>query len=350
MPGEIKPLRPEPFVAEEPADQPLIPRRPPKDAITLDDTMAEAARKTLWRHWKRARDAEPVARGGADVEGVHDLRVAVRRMRVALRVFRDWLDREATRPLRRRLRRTAWRLGAVRDLDVFYDKTQRHLDTLPEDRRTELDALLAAWSTQHSRARAELMAWLGSGKFRRFKAEAGEFLQKPEVDVDRPRSSPPIGDRVRDVVPILLLRGLTAVRAHGERVAGPDAPLERFHRLRIACKRLRYTLEFFERVLGAPAERLIGQLTDVQDHLGNLQDAVVACGILQNFLASGTWTEAGHAHERHAPSTAVAPGVAAYLDVRQREIQTLVRTFPEVWTPVRVTGFKKELLALIADW
>ncbi|HKX16459.1 MAG TPA: CHAD domain-containing protein, partial [bacterium] len=316
--------------------------------ITLDDTMAEAARKTLWRHWKRAREAEPRARDGGDTEGVHDLRVAVRRLRVAFRVFRDYLDREATRPLRRRLGRTARLLGAVRDLDVFHVKTQQYLDILPAGRRTELDALLAVWKAQHTVARAELVAWLDSRKFARFKVELGARL-KSETDTGRPAHAPH-GDRVRDIVPIVLLSALATVRAHDELVAGAHPPLGKLHRRRIACKRMRYTLEFFARALGAPAERLIGELTAVQDHLGNLQDAVIACGILQDFLASGTWTNGGPLQAPRVLSGAVVPGVAAYLDVRQREIRMLVGTFQDVWAPIRSTGFKRELLALIADW
>ena len=349
MPGEIKPWRPDLVIAEHSAPPP-VQMRPPKGAVTLDDTMAEAARKTLRRQWKRARAAEPRARDGGDIEGVHDLRVAVRRMRVALRVFRDYLDREATRPVRKALRRTAGLLGAVRDLDVFHDKTQRYLDTLPAERGTELDPLLAAWKARHTDARTDMLAWLGSRKFARVEAEFGARLRHPEGEAERRSADGRAGDRVRDAAPIVLLSGLTAVRAHGERVAGPDAALADLHRLRIVCKRLRYALEFFARVLGAPAERLIGELTDVQDHLGNLQDAVVACGILRHFLASGTWAGDERAHRRRALSRAVVPGVAAYLDVRQREIQTLVRAFPAVWAPIRSTGFQKELLALIADW
>lgn len=349
MPGEIKPLRTDPAAAETPAVQPPLLSPPPKGTIALDDTMAEATRKTLWRYWRRARDAEPRARDGADIEGVHDLRVAVRRLRVAFRVFRDYLDRETTRPLRRRLGRTARLLGAVRDLDVFHDKTRQYLDTLPAGRRTELDALLAAWKAQHAVARAELVAWLDSRKFARFKAELGARLQRPERDAG-PRRDARDGDRVRDIAPIVLLSELATVRAHNELAARPNAPLGELHRLRIACKRLRYTSEFFVGVIGAPAERLIGELTAVQDHLGNLQDAVIACGILQDFLVSGTWHKGRSLHGPRVVSGAVVPGVAAYLYARQREIEMLVRTFPDVWAPVRSSGFKRELLALIADW
>lgn len=339
MPGAIEPLRTD-HVERAPAD-PTAPAparaRRSKTAIVLDDTMVEAARKTLLRHWKRAREAEPGARKGRDSEQVHDLRVALRRLRVALQVFADYLDRDAFRPFRRRLRRTARALGAVRDLDVLKEKTRRYLDTLPEDRGADLDPILAVWKTEHARARRRLIAWLDSGAFVRFKGEFDEFLRGPEIA--RRRHA---GDRVRDMVPVALLSGWTSVRSLDESVTAPDAQAEQLHRLRIAGKRLRYTLEFFAPVLGAGADPLIERVTRLQDHLGDLQDAVVACTVLQGFLDE---------RQRHsAPAPAVAPGVTAYLAARQREIQTQLRTFPNVWAPVRATEFKKELLALIADW
>src|SRR5579864_18059 len=83
------------------------PRRRRAPSITVDDTMAEAARKTLLVQWERMLRIEPKVREHSDGELVHDLRVATRRMRVALRVFGDYLDRDAFRPFRKRLRRTA---------------------------------------------------------------------------------------------------------------------------------------------------------------------------------------------------------------------------------------------------
>lgn len=309
--------------------------------------MAEAAHATLRRQWKRARKAEAGARDGSDIEHVHELRVAVRRLRVAFRVFADDLDRDALRPFRKRLRRGARVLGAVRDLDVFHEKTRRYLNTLPEDRRAELNPLLATWGAAHDRARRDLIAWLDSGAFARFATAFGEYLRG---DSDRPPHGRLARRLVRDVLPLVLLEEWTTVRVQGASVAYPDVPVEQLHRLRIACKRLRYTLEFFMPVLGASVDTHIEQLTRVQDHLGSVQDAVIACDVLQDFLACGEWNTGARSPRRRPHAVAGAPGVAAYLAARRREIQTLVQALPQIWAPVRAPEFKKQLLSLIADW
>ena len=90
--------------------------------ITRDDTMAEAARKTLRYHFHQMLDNEAETRLGEDIEALHDMRVATRRMRTAFRVFADFLDADATAPYRKSLKRVGRALGEVRDLDVFRGK------------------------------------------------------------------------------------------------------------------------------------------------------------------------------------------------------------------------------------
>ena len=328
------------------------PKRRRAPRIRLDDTMAEAARKTLLLHWGRMLAHEAGAREGTDIEQVHDMRVATRRMRAALRVFAEFLDTDAFKPFAKMLRRTARVLGAVRDLDVFREKTQRYLDTLPDERKAELEPLLAAWQTEYQRARGELIEWLDSVAYARFKTEFTEFLQTPGAGAATANSpdDAPRAERVRDVLPIILLRGWADVRAYDESVSAPDVSLTLLHQLRIASKGLRYTLEFFAGVLPPDAKPLIEQIKRLQDHLGNLQDAVVACSHLRDFLTWGEWSHTASKAARRPRALVVAPGVAAYLAVRQAEIHTLVQTFPQIWAPISHSDFKKQLLALLAAW
>lgn len=320
--------------------------------IKLDDTMAEAARKTLLVHWQRMLEHEAGVRAGTDSEEVHDMRVATRRMRAALRVFREYLDVDTFRPYTRMLRRTARTLGAVRDLDVFHEKAQAYLDELPDERKSELDALFIAWQSEYLRARNDLIEWLDSDDFANFKIEFDGFLQRRGVGA-APITSPngnPTAHRVRDVLPLILLRSWAIVRAYDESVSVPDVPLGHLHQLRIASKGLRYTLEFFAGVLGSNARALIEEVKELQDHLGEVQDGVVACNILRDFLTWGEWSHDEKKLSGRPDSLIVAPGVAMYLAARQSEINKLVKVFPEVWSPIRDSKFKKQLLAMIADW
>jgi CHAD domain-containing protein len=127
-------------------------------------------------------------------------------------------------------------------------------------------------------------------------------------------------------------------------------PLTRLHQLRIASKGLRYTLEFFAGVLGPDAQSLVEQIKQLQDHLGNLQDAVVACNHLRDFLTWGEWSHTAPKSARRPRTLIVAPGVAAYLAARQTEIREHVQRFPQVWAPISHSEFKNQLLTLLAAW
>ena len=334
-----------------PAARAATPRRRVRPGIRAHDTMAEAAFKTLRFHLDRMLQHEAGTRDGGDPEDLHDMRVATRRMRAALRVFAPYLDARAMHPVNRGLRRTGRVLGAVRDLDVFHEKTLRYLETLPEQRRDELEPLLRVWRERRDEARAGLLDYLDGARYPAFVESFTALLDDPEratlpyVTADQEA----LPHRVALVLPSTLYDRVAAVWAFDDVVDGHDTPLPRFHRLRIAGKAMRYTFEFFEEVLGPGAAPLIKATKDMQDHLGDLQDAVVTCTILRNFLTWGTWEPPNGNARRRAMPMIVAPGVATYLAARQGELNELVDTFPTMWTKIRGEAFGRGLAGVVGD-
>jgi len=320
-------------------------RRP---GILPADTMVEAAAKTFRFHLARMLEREGGTRLGEDPEELHVMRVSTRRMRMALRVFDEYLDRDVMRPVLKGLRRTGRTLGAVRDLDVFGAKTQHYLDGLPEARRGELGGLLDACHAERERQRERLVAYLDGERYRAFVERFSELLDGP---VERLAARPPADprpQRVAQVLPGVLYKDMAVVWAFEGQLGGLETPLPRFHALRKACKGLRYTLEFFEDVLGPGARPLIKKVKVMQDHLGDLQDAVVTSGVLRDYITWGTWRHGGH--ELPGPiEVTVAPGAARYLAVRQDEMERLVLTFPDVWPSVAGSTFSRELATVIAE-
>jgi CHAD domain-containing protein len=240
----------------------------------------------------------------------------------------------------------------VRDLDVFWEKTQRYLDGLPSGQQVDLEPLRVVWAAERERARERMLVYLDSDRYSRFRERFGEFLQKPGAGA-RPvvsQQDEPLPHRLRHVVPVAVYQRLAAVRAYDEWVTGPDVPLERLHQLRIAAKGLRYTVEYFREVLGSESKTLIDEVKALQDHLGDLQDAVVASNLLRDFLTWGTWGRARTKKEKESRSAepVIAPGVAAYLAAKQTELQRLVRTFPQVWAQFQNPEFSQLVAAVVA--
>jgi CHAD domain-containing protein len=153
---------------------------------------------------------------------------------------------------------------------------------------------------------------------------------------------------VAQVLPGVLYKDMAVVWAFEGQLGGTATPLPLFHALRKACKGLRYTLEFFEDVLGPGARPLIKKVKGMQDHLGDLQDAVVTSGILRDFITWGTWRHSGH--DLPGPvEVIVAPGAARYLGARQEEMERLILGFPDVWPTIAGTEFSRGLATVIAE-
>ncbi|MBN2205143.1 MAG: CHAD domain-containing protein [Thermoleophilia bacterium] len=314
-------------------------KRPP---IERDDTMALAAVKVLRLHFNKMLAHEKGTRLGDDPEELHDMRVATRRMRMALRIFAPYLDTQEVHPALKGLRRTGRRLGVVRDLDVFKGKAVKYVERLPKRRGGELDGLFAAWDLEYAARRAELIAYLDGRSYRRFVERMAELLEEPPERLSAPGGQ----GTVAQVLPMLLHRDVADVLGAGALV-GPGAPLTRFHELRIAGKALRYTLEFFAAPLGRGALPLIATMKGLQDHLGDLQDAVVASGLVRDYLTHGRWQ--GPDDAAPAPNTIVVDaGAARYLAARQQEMEDLIAGFPAVWPTIAGEEFGGRLARALA--
>ena len=207
------------------------------------------------------------------------------------------------------------------------------------------------WDAERKAKRAEMLEYLDGTAYKEFKEAFGEFLAEERAGAlplfnkkDEPRPH-----RLRFVVPLLVHQRVAALRAYDGLVQDPRVPLERLHQLRIASKRLRYTIEFFEEVLAPDAAELIKQIKGLQDHLGDLQDAVVASNLLRDFLTWGTWGRSSDKRVSVPTEPIVAPGVANYLAARQVELKRLLDTFPQTWVQFQGSDFTRLVTAALAS-
>lgn len=102
-----------------------------------------------------------IALKGKDIEGVHDMRVASRRLRAAIELFRDVFPRGRLRPLLSDVKRLADTLGEVRDLDVMIDRLESDRQGRPQAQQLVLTELMAELRQQRGRARHDLITTAG---------------------------------------------------------------------------------------------------------------------------------------------------------------------------------------------
>jgi CHAD domain-containing protein len=328
------------FLEEEDIELEVEPPKKLKDPGVLpDDPMSEAGRKVLRFHFQRMLEHEPGTRLGEDIEELHDMRVATRRMRSAFRVFNAFFDPDALRPFLKGLQRTGRALGSVRDLDVFMEKARRYRAGITEEERSDLDPLLAIWQEQRDAARAKMLAHLDSKRYQVFVGEFDRFLSTEGAGALPPSTGKPTPVRVDQVVPAMIFTRYGVVR--GYEAVIENASLETLHALRIDCKRFRYAMEFFREVLGPEAGKVIEDVVVVQDHLGDLQDADVACHLLIEFLDQ--WSE------KERRDRINISGVTGYLVAKQSELRELVDAFPEIWHHFNRIEIRRTLAKAISE-
>ncbi|MFR9801754.1 CHAD domain-containing protein [Pseudonocardia sp. RS010] len=210
---------------------------------------------------------DPGTRDGSDIEDLHQMRVAVRRMRAALKAARPLLDRSWADGLRAELGWLGRALGPVRDLDVLLLRLRGEIAALPERERAAGEQLVAALDGEREEARAEMLAALESGRYRALLERLADAIRLPLPTPSATHAQPELIDLVRAEV----RRLRKAVRR-----AGDDPPDQTLHDLRILGKRVRYTGELVEPMLGARVKRLLKATAGLQEVLGDHQDACVA--------------------------------------------------------------------------
>jgi triphosphatase len=242
----------------------------------VDGSMSadEVSFAILRRHFATMLAHEPAVRLGEDPEELHDMRVATRRLRAALKLYKEALPKRAER-YERDLRFFARALGDVRDLDV-------HLERLAGEASKNgevLNEVFVALEERRTEARRHMLETLDSNRYERFVASFSGTLR-------RGRSPSPPPGSILEVAPDLVRRRYKKVRKDARTLTG-DSPPEDLHDLRKKSKRLRYALEPLQGLYGKPAEGMVELLKAVQDDLGDHQDLIVAAATMREFGVSG---------------------------------------------------------------
>jgi CHAD domain-containing protein len=257
--------------------------------VRAEQTAEEAFVTILSHHLQYLSEWELAARSWEDIEGVHQVRVTLRRMRSALTIFRPAIPKAATAGWAKEMRWAAGETGLARDLDVFITEAlgavsgklelpgeqklaeiaERHRHMAYERVRTMLD------SERYGRLKQDFPIWLGQKGWREGGVSAKHLkrLEAPVVTFAR---------KVLD-------KHERRVLAAGTNVDPLSA--EQMHRLRIECKKLRYAAEFLT-PLFLGMEGFIGHMKGLQDLLGVIHDVVVMRNLFERMLEGESDPEA----------------------------------------------------------
>lgn len=261
-----------------------------------------------------------------DTEFLHDLRVAVRRSRSALKLAGDALPDGLSPRFRPELKWLGDLTTPTRDLDVYLLGYPDMAASLVAATAEELEPFHEHLRRSRAAAQVQLARGLRAARFSRFTREWREALAKAAAARSRPSVARLAAGRI--------------ARAHRRVISGGTAidatsPPESLHDLRKRCKELRYLLEIFASLYDADEHwRAVKDLKALQDCLGEFQDTHVQHQEIRSFAEQ-------MAEQRAAPTALLAMGeIAAGLVAKQRqargEFATRFRDFASPVSQARI--------------
>ncbi|MCP3391388.1 CHAD domain-containing protein [Bradyrhizobium sp. CCGB12] len=212
-------------------------------------------------------NADPVR--DMDAEGVHQMRVGLRRLRAAISLFADILPRASTARIKAELKWLTGELAPAREIDVFLTESIQPI-TAQDVPRRGARAMRKRFSGQRTTAFRHARDAVMSPRYRRLLIDLIEWIEaaRPHADDDR---------SIAAYAAELLDRRTRKARKQGKRLTDLE-PMQR-HKLRIKIKKIRYAVDFFESLYD---DRDRKELAALSDRLKQIQSAL---GSLNDFMA-----------------------------------------------------------------
>ena len=258
---------------------PLATQAPEIDVSPLSShaTVSQVLGRTLSMSVLHLLRHDAVVQLDADPEGVHQTRVATRRLRSDLRTFRSKVDHEWAEPIREELRWLGSVLGEARDADVLLARLAGRTEMIPATEAPGVAQVVEALEQRRKEAHTSMIESIGGERY-------VELLDRLVVAAQAPVVLPEADVPFRDVVNDLLDGPWHHLRAAVKRV-GKDPEDAELHTVRIRVKRVRYAADAVAPILGKSARRFADAAADLQTILGEHNDAVVAASWLRTWAA-----------------------------------------------------------------
>jgi adenylate cyclase len=257
---------------------PLAAQKARNVALAADNAPIQAFRQIALECLEHIQGNHDGSLQSDDPEFIHQMRVASRRLRAALRLFAPCLPAAFSETMLPPLRNLTSHLGQARDLDVLLMEIATPVvQALPGEPR--LAALSGAITNRQYSARSNAMRYLESPDYGRLLLLFITQLHLPPFPGDD--AAEPLSEFATARLKRLRKKMLVLAKA-----SSIDDPFS-LHRLRIGIKRLRYALEFFAPLAARRAQtRLLRLLSELQDELGQLNDLANAGTLLMQCAGS----------------------------------------------------------------
>lgn len=282
------------------------------DVAIIEDTAAwRVASDIIAAYLQVARENEAGIIADHDTEFLHDYRVALRKVRSVLSLFKGVYPDEQTAEFKRIASELMSPTGRLRDLDVYLLARDDYFAMLPPSLHKGLSLMFEMFRKERRGTHRAMASHLDSAGYRSAITDLQAVFAAADDLPKGPMADAPVGDYARQLI---WKRYRKVCRIAREITA--DTPDEQVHELRIGCKKLRYLMEFFAPLYPAALVKpILKPLKRLQDNLGLFNDYSVQQAFLQAFMED-------HEPLGHKQDLVLAQSIGALIAVlheRQKE-------------------------------
>jgi len=297
----------------------------PSQPFSPDDPIAEAGRRVMATLIEKIQSHESDLLQETDIFSVHETRKSCRRLRTAFRILKTY---------RKQFRKYMRCLARSRDNAVFLMKFESYRDDilnlgdLSDLEQQSMVEFESFWRKSQDKADERARDLIVNERHQKTIQDFDEFAHSTGTSV-LTRIEPDLPDKTRYIAPILLYQKAAAVRAYDGYTQ--DASMKMLHALRIQCKELRYTIEFFIPVLGPRSAEILSVLKSLLTHLGDLNDARIALEMMEKV-----------------EDPALMPFTELYRREKTFELETLISDFSGHWSLLSQPAWRRALAEAVA--
>lgn len=281
--------------------------------------------------------------GHADIEYIHRMRVATRRLRATLPIFIDCLPAKRASTWQKQIRKITVALGEARDADVqienlsAYRKANGDAQTRPGIDRLLLRLRQKRASLQPGLSRA-LDRLAEDHTLEQLRAVLEPIAGRAETMAF---NTPSLYQHAFDSIGACLVELLAF-----DAIVPDPSKVSELHQMRIAAKRLRYTMEAFTALYSHELKKWLKVVRETQETLGTIHDCDVWTAFIPTYLEEERQRAAdfyGHTRTFYR----LVPGVAAYAEARRIEREKLHADFGPIWRKWMDAGLWDALRAVL---
>jgi len=241
-----------------------------------------AGRKILRFHLIKMKKNEKGTKQGYDAIPLHDMRVAIRRMRVAMNFFGKYYDPNIVIAIDGGLRKSGKVLGRVRDWDVIKQIIDHDFASTSQNYSSEeryfYQTLRNVLVRDRFKAREKMLKYLNGKKFKDLKRVLSNLVLNSRDDDHEVYPQKSLTEFMSETIAISLQNVISYNKYF------PKISPKQLHELRITIKQLRYVIEFYQCTSGSEVINCIDKLKEAQNILGDINDTRVLVNKLQTFI------------------------------------------------------------------